>query len=203
MARFLSRVTRRPLSAAAAEELLAGRGAAPGAPAGQHALARVLEVAAGPPTDRELADEAAYVATFVLATSRVGARRAALSHVLRLFAQLTVTVAAAAIVVGATAAYTGQLPGRLQEMAHAALGAPAPHHASPSSPLPAGARLPPGRTRDPQSVRAGLPVRDTPTASTTAPPGKAAAARPSPPAQTDVYPKILPAGPHPEIRDAP
>jgi hypothetical protein len=203
MARCLSRITRRPLSAAAAEELLAGQGAAPGAPAGQHALARVLEVAAGPPTDQELADEAAYVATFVLATSRVGALRAVLSHVLRVFAQLAVTVAAMAIVVGATAAYTGQLPGRLQEMAHAALDAPAPRHASPSSPLPRAARISPGRAEDRKGVPAGLPVRDTRSASTTTPSGKAAAARPAPPAQTYVYPKILPAGPHPEIRNAP
>jgi hypothetical protein len=200
MARFLRRITRRPLSAAAPEELLAGRGAAPGAPAGQHALARVLAVAAGPPTGRELADEAAYVATFVLATSPVGTRRAVLSHVLRVIAQLTVTVAATITIVGATAAYTGQLPPRLQEMAHVALGAPAPHHGSPSPPV---ARFSPGRTADPSSVRAGLPTREIPAAGTATRPGKAAAARPSPPAQTDAHPKIPPAGPHPEIPHAP
>jgi hypothetical protein len=200
MARFLSRFTRRPLSAAAAEDLLAGLGAAPGAPAGQQALARVLEVAAGPPTDRELADEAAYVATYVLATSRVGTRRAVLLHALRVFAQVTAAVTAAVVIVGATAAYTGQLPVRLQEIAHAAVGAPAPHR---GSPLPTVARLSPGRTGDAKGVPAGLRIRDIPTVSTATPAGRAAAAKPSRPAQTDVYPKILPAGPHPEIRDAP
>jgi hypothetical protein len=200
MVRFLRRVTRRPLSTAAAEELLAGRGAPPGAPASQHALARVLAAAAYPPTDRELADEAAYVATFVLATSRTGARRAVLSQVLRMSAQLTIAVAAATIAVGATAAYTGQLPVRLQEIAHAAVDAPAPHH---DRPLPTVARLSPGRTGDATSVPAGLPAWDAPVASTATCCGKAGVGSPSPPAQSYVRPKIPFPSSHPEVPGAP
>ncbi len=72
----LPRLSGRPsLDGRTAEGLLAGRGHAPGAPAGQQALARVLEAAASTATDRELAEEAAFVAGFVLATSPVRAAR--------------------------------------------------------------------------------------------------------------------------------
>jgi hypothetical protein len=186
------RRSRQPLGATAAEELLAGRGVAPGAPASQQALARVLEIAAGPPTERELADEAAYVAAFVLATSPAGARRAALPRVMRAFAQLTAAVVAAVLVVGGTAAVTGQLPARLQELAHVTLGAPAPHHGSRPQPV---ARFP---QASPSGVPAGLPVRGSPSADTTTRPGQSAA-RPSPPVPTDIRPKTRPVSPRPEV----
>ena len=159
MPSFLRRITRRPVGAAAAEALLAGRGAAPGAPASQQAMARVLETAAGPPTDRELADEAAYVAAFVLATSPAGTRPAMLPRVLRVLVQLTLAVAAGVLAVGGTAAYTGQLPARFQELAHVTLGAPAPHHDSRLQPI---ARVVPGGPANPSGVPAGLPIRRSP-----------------------------------------
>ena len=63
-----------PLSAADAERLLARRGAHPEAPTVQHALADLLDSAAGPPSDQELADEAAAVAGFMLVNGRRDAR---------------------------------------------------------------------------------------------------------------------------------
>jgi hypothetical protein len=67
-----------PLTTADAERLLMGRGADPQAPAVQHALAGLLDTAAGPPSDQELTGEMAAVAAFVLVTSQHdvrGARR--------------------------------------------------------------------------------------------------------------------------------
>jgi len=200
MSHFPCRLLRRPLGAAAAEELLARRGAAPGAPASQQALARVLEIAAGPPTGRELADEAAYVAAFVLATSPAGTRRAALPQVLRTFAQLTLAVAAAVLAVGAAAALTGRLPAHAQEVAHTILGVPAPHHTSRLQPVTG---ISPGRQPHPSGVPAVLPVPGAPPGGTAARPPKPAAVTPSPPAQTGVYPKIPPVRAHPEIPGAP
>ncbi len=190
MPSFARRIIGRTLGAATAEELLAGRGAAPGAPASQQALARVLEIAAGPPTDRELADEAAYVAAFVLATSPAGTRRGALPPVVRMVVQLTLAVVVTLLAVGSTAAFTGQLPARIQELAHVTLGAPAPHH---DSRLQSVTRFSPGHQADPRSVTAGLPIRGTPPDSV-ARLRKGAAARPSPPARADVRPKTQPAG---------
>jgi len=198
MPRFLRRRrrSRQPLGATAAEELLAGRGAAPGAPASQQALARVLQIAAGPPTDRELADEAAYVAAFVLATSPAGARRAALPLAVRAFVQLTMAVVAAVLVVGGTAAATGQLPARLQELAHVTFGVPAPHHDGRLQPV---ARFP---QASPSGVPAGLPVRGTPSADTATRPGQSAAP-PSQPAPTDIGPTTRPVSPRPETPASP
>jgi hypothetical protein len=195
MSSFFRRIGRRPLGAAVAEDLLAGRGAATGAPAGQQALARVLEIAAGPPTDRELANEAAYVAAFVLATSPASTRRAVLPTVLRGLAQLTLAVMAAIVAVGGTAAFTGQLPARFQEFAHVTFGAPAPLQHVP--------RFPPDRQPNHGGAPAGLPIPGTRPAATATRPGKAEAAKPSPPAQTGIHPKIQPGGPHLEVRVGP
>ncbi len=191
MPSFARRIIGRTLGAATAEELLAGRGAAPGAPASQQALARVLEIAAGPPTDGELAGEAAYVAAFVLATSRAGTRRVALPRVLRTVVQLTLAVVVSLLAVGSTAAFTGQLPARIQELAHVALGAPAPHHDSRLQPV---TRFSPGHQADPRSVTAGLPIRGTGPDRTATRPRKGAAAKPWPPARAEVHPKIRSAG---------
>ena len=60
--------SRESLDSVAAEELLNGRGAGSGAPAGQQALARVLAVASGPASDSELAGQAAALAAFAAAT---------------------------------------------------------------------------------------------------------------------------------------
>jgi hypothetical protein len=65
-----------PLTATDAERLLASRGAHPEAPFAQHALASLLDNAAGPPTDQELAGEVAAVAAFMLITGHRGARHA-------------------------------------------------------------------------------------------------------------------------------
>lgn len=88
---------RRPLRAAAADNLLAGRGAAPGAPAGHQALARVLATAGNAGSEQELADEAAYMAIFVLARSQARGRS-------RARAVLTAAVAVGALAIGGATA---------------------------------------------------------------------------------------------------
>jgi hypothetical protein len=76
------RRARRALDADSAEDLLAGQGAPPGAPAGQQALARLLELAAGPGSEQELAGEVAAAAMFVQVISQARSRRAAARRVL-------------------------------------------------------------------------------------------------------------------------
>jgi hypothetical protein len=133
--------TRQLPDAACAEGLLAGRGVAPGAPAGQQALARMLEIAASPATDRELAGEAAAMAAFARVTSHPGSHRAGARPrtvpASRRLARLTLALAACVTVLGGTAAATGALPAPIQEVAHVTFGAPAPHHSVPV-PLPIG-----------------------------------------------------------------
>ena len=73
---YLPRLSgRQSLDPAVAEGLLAGRGCCPEAPAGQQALAHVLDVASSP-REEELAGEAAAVAAFLLVTSPVARWRA-------------------------------------------------------------------------------------------------------------------------------
>ena len=127
----------------AAEELLNGRGAGSGAPAGQQALARVLAVASGPASDSELAGQAAAMAAFAAATGpavqpaspastapRSGNDVRCVSH---LATRLVVAAAACVTALGGAAAYASALPAPLQELAHATFGAPAPR---PAVPLP-------------------------------------------------------------------
>jgi hypothetical protein len=88
---------RRSLDAESAEGLLVGRGLPPEAPAGQQAVARLLELAAGPGSEQELAGEVAAAAMFIQVTSQVRSRRAAARRVL--------VAAACVFAVGGAAAY--------------------------------------------------------------------------------------------------
>lgn len=114
---------------ATAERLLSGHGVDPDAPPDQRALALVLEAAARPATDWELAGECAAVAAFLatagkprlLSRPRIGTRP--------LYRRIPVLAAggvvALVVAFGGTAA-AGALPAPLQNVAHQVFGAPAP-----------------------------------------------------------------------------
>ena len=125
---------RRSLDAASAEGLLAGRGVPPGAPADQQALARLLEVAAGPGSEQELAGEVAAAAMFVQVTSEVRSHRTA---------RRALVVAACAVAVGGTAVYASVVPVPHHKMARVPYGVPAGHRAAPGSPAARAPSRPP------------------------------------------------------------
>jgi hypothetical protein len=119
---------------AAAEEPPDGQGEAVGSPDVQQAVARLLQAVAGPATEEELSGEAAAVAAFVLAVNAAGPRpgkQGLFPGGRRTAGRVPVLVAgiamAAGAVIGGTAT-AGALPPRMQEIAHMAFGAPAPHH---------------------------------------------------------------------------
>jgi hypothetical protein len=118
---FLSRLrARRSLDAASAERLLAGRGVPPGAPAGQYALARLLEIAAGPGSEQELAGEVAAAAVFVQVTSQVRSR---------MVVRRVLVAAACALAVGGTVGYASVVsPPLHNKVVPVQFGAPASHH---------------------------------------------------------------------------
>jgi hypothetical protein len=128
---------------AADEEPLDGLGKAGGSPDVQQAVARLLEAAAGPATEEELSEGPAIVAAFVLAVNATGPRagkqglfpgsRGTVGRVPVLVAGIAMAAGAA---IGATAT-AGALPPRIQEIAHRAFGAPAPHHHDGGAPAPA------------------------------------------------------------------
>jgi hypothetical protein len=129
--------TRQLPDATSAEGLLAGRGAAPGAPAGQQDLARLLEIAAGPATSQELAGEAAAVTAFARVTSLAGSRRvgarprtvpASRTPARCALARRALALVACISALGGTAAAARALPAPVQELAHVMFGAPAPRH---------------------------------------------------------------------------
>jgi hypothetical protein len=145
---ILSRLrSRRGLDAASAEGLLAGRGVPPGAPADQQALARLLEVAAEPGSERELAGEVAAAAMFVQVTSQARPHRTA---------RRALVVAACAVAVGGTAVYAGVVPVPHHKMAPVPFGVPAGHHAGPGTPA---ARTP---SRPPPTSRRDADLRSPP-----------------------------------------
>jgi hypothetical protein len=146
---FSRRRGSQPLTAADTERLLAGHGVHPEAPAVQHALAGLLDSAAGPTRDQELAGEAAAVAAFVLATGERAARSAQFrAHTRR--GQAIVAGIAAAVVVGFSAAAAADaLPAPIQELAHTAFGAPAPRHSVPRHPAPLPKAAPPSSSPAP------------------------------------------------------
>jgi hypothetical protein len=146
---FSRRRGSQPLTAADTERLLAGHGVHPEAPAVQHALAGLLDSAAGPTRDQELAGEAAAVAAFVLATGERAARSAQFrAHTRR--GQAIVAGIAAAVVVGFSAAAAADaLPAPIQELAHTAFGAPAPRHSVPRHPAPLPKATPPSSSPAP------------------------------------------------------
>jgi hypothetical protein len=121
----------KPLAAADTERLLAGRGVHPKAPAVQHALAGLLDSAAGPASDQELTGEAAAVATFMLVTGEHAARSAQFRARARRGPAIAVGIAAAVVVAFSGAAAADALPGPIQELAHTTFGAPAPQHPAP------------------------------------------------------------------------
>jgi len=116
------------------ERLLAGRELQPEAPAEQRALAGLLGLAAGPPSDQELAAEAAAVAAFRLAVGERTARSARPRALAGRGRAVTVGIAAAVLVGFSGAAAADVLPASVQELAHTAFGAPKPRHPAPASP---------------------------------------------------------------------
>jgi hypothetical protein len=146
-----------PLSAADAERLLAGQGAAPGAPEDQQALAMMLRHAASPARTRELAGEVTAVAAFALVKEEkarrakgpprgADRRRQAGAASGRRRTQTRrgplVAVCASALVVIALSgtAAADALPAPMQRLAHDTFGAPVPAHPVPSVTTTPGAR---------------------------------------------------------------
>ncbi len=117
------RRARRCLDADSAEGLLAGRGAPPGAPAGQQALARLLELAAGPGSEQELAGEVAAAAMFVQVTSRARSRRAA---------RRVLAAVACVLAVGGAAVYGSAVSPPPHTTVPVQFGVPALRHAVPA-----------------------------------------------------------------------
>jgi len=145
---------RRPLTAADTERLLAGHEARPEAATAHHLLAGLLDSAAGPASDQELAGEVAAVAAFVL----VSGGRAPRWAVVRRGPVIAAGIAAAMVVGLSGAAAADALPAPIQELAHATFGAPAPRHSVPpprttvpsGSPGPVtspGLKSPPGKAK--------------------------------------------------------
>jgi hypothetical protein len=142
-----------PLTAADTERLLTGHEVPPGAPAVQHAIAELLDSAAGPARDQELAGEAAAVAAFVLDTGERAARSAQFRAHARRGPAIAAGIAAAVVVAFSGAAAADALPAPIQELAHTTFGAPAPRHPAPlpevtppsSQPAPAASPSPKSR----------------------------------------------------------
>lgn len=128
MSRF--RALRSP-DAVCARALFAGRRLPHGAPAGQQALARLLEAAAGPGTSQELTGEVAAAAAFVQVTNQPRPRRRT---------RLALAAAACAVAVGGAAVYATVMPSPHHKMVPVPFGVPASHHRVPA---PAATRVPP------------------------------------------------------------
>ena len=149
---------RRPLTAADTERLLAGHEARPEAATAHHLLAGLLDSAAGPASDQELAGEVAAVAAFVLVSGGGAPRSAWFREAGRRGPVIAAGIAAAFVVGLAGAAAADALPAPIQELAHATFGAPAPRHSVPpprttvpsGSPGPVtspGLKSPPGKAK--------------------------------------------------------
>jgi len=165
------------LTAADTDRLLARHGAHAEAPAVQHAIAGLLDIAAGPPTDQELAGEVAAVATFVLGTTQ----RATRSARARRGRVIAAGIAASAVVAFSGAAAANALPAPIQELAHTTFSAPAPRPAAPqpTATPPAGQPAPmPGPSSTSQHAKAKAPATKAPKAK--APADKASAAKATP-----------------------
>jgi hypothetical protein len=147
-----------PLSAAEAERLLAGQGAAPGAPEDQQALAMMLRRAAGPAQVRELAGQVSAIAAFALVKEQKARRaegpvraadrrrQAGAAGGWRWWTQarrrpLVAACATIAVVIALSGtAGADALPAPMQRLAHDTFGAPAPRHPVPSVTTTPGAR---------------------------------------------------------------
>lgn len=163
-----------PLSAADAERLLTGQGAAPDAPTDQQALAMMLRHAAGPAQTQELAGQVSAIAAFALVkqqkTRRAAApvpaanrRRQAGPAGGRRWTQarrrpLAAACASAAIVIALSGtAAADALPAPIQRVAHDTFGAPAPRHPVPSVTTTPGAR----RAKHPPATPDATPEKPT------------------------------------------
>ncbi len=131
------------VSGVALDRLLAGDFATEPATPEVQALADLLSTAAGPPSDRELAGQAAAVAAFARERDLGGHRRPAAvargRSMLATFLGTKLAAAAAAGAIGfgglAAAAYAGALPEPIQDFAHQTVGVPAAtgHHTDPGN----------------------------------------------------------------------
>ena len=120
--------------------IIARRAIPPDAPQEMHDLARMVAALAGPAEPGELTGEAAVRAAFRRAVSPVGVSAAARrpGHrrrsrgPARSRARLATALVAAAAGLGSVlAAYTDSLPSPIQQLAHVAVAAPAPHSSRP------------------------------------------------------------------------
>jgi hypothetical protein len=117
------------------DALLTGGHLPPGAPEQARTMADMLASLADPATPGALAGEAAARTAFARAAFPAGISSVARTSRWRrrrpgsLTARIAAALAAAAIALGgaAAAAYAGVLPGPIQDFAHQAIGAPAPH----------------------------------------------------------------------------
>ena len=172
------------LTAADTDWLLAQHGVGCEAPAVQHAIAGLLDIAAGPPSGQELAGEVPAVAAFVLATSQRATRSA---HARR--GRVTaVAMMASAVVAFSGAAAANALPVPIQKLAHTTFGAPAPRPSAPLPTLPPGKPAPmPSPSSVSQQAKAKAPAPKAPKAK--APAAKAPAAKASSKAAARARPK--------------
>jgi hypothetical protein len=172
------------LTAADTDWLLARHGVRCEAPAVQHAIAGLLDIAAGPPSGRELAGEVPAVAAFVLATSQ----RATPSARARRGRVIAVAMMASVVVAFSGAAAANALPAPIQKLAHATFGAPAPR---PSAPLPAATFHPgkPAPVPSPSSASRQAKAKAPAPKAPKAPAAKARAAKASSKAAAQAKPK--------------
>jgi len=149
--------------------IIARRALPPDAPQAMHDLAQMLAALAGPAEPGELAGEAAVRAAFRRAASPAGVSSAARRPVRHRRARrsrersrsrvrlATVMVVAAAGLGSVLAAYIDVLPSPIQQLAHVAVAAPAPHDSSVSQPATLGTARPAPRKVQPSSRPAPAP----------------------------------------------
>jgi hypothetical protein len=178
------------LTADDAHRLLARRGARSEAPAVQHAIAGLLDIAAGPPSHQEQAGEVAAVAAFVLATGD----RATRSARARRGRVIAACIAASAVVAFSGAATANALPAPLQKLAHTTFDAPAPRPPARLPIPPAGKPAPmpsPSSSSTSQHSKAKAPkaLKASKAKASNAPKAKAPKAKASPKAAAQAKPK--------------
>jgi hypothetical protein len=153
----------RPLPGVELDQLLAGELPAEPRSTEVAALARLLGAAAAPPSERELAGEAAAVAAFVRVRDagsqpQTAARRRSMLATL-LSTKLAAAAAAGALGFGgvAAAAYAGALPEPIQDFAHQTVGAPSADNDQ-SSPQGQGQDQRSGANENASGASSGEPV---------------------------------------------
>jgi hypothetical protein len=149
--------------------IIARRALPPDAPQAMHDLERMLAALAGPAEPGELAGEAAVRAAFSRAASPAGVSSAARRPVRHRRARrsrernrsrvrlATVMVAAAAGLGSVLAAYIDVLPSPIQQLAHEAVAAPAPHGSGSRQSATLGKGRPEPRKPQPSSQPASAP----------------------------------------------